>query len=93
MDEPKEKGLESLEVWQKSLNLAVEVCQNVLPLMPSKENWALQNQLSRSVQSIPANIAEGYGRYYYQDAVRFCYIILKEIETRGKRTRCGEYYS
>ena len=23
--------------------------------------------------SVPANIAEGYGRFYYQDNVRFCY--------------------
>lgn len=30
------------------------------------------NQLLRSVQSIPANIAEGYGRYDYQESMHFC---------------------
>ncbi len=31
-------------------------------------------QIQRSVQGIPVNIAEGYGRFYYQYNVRFCYI-------------------
>jgi len=31
------------------------------------------DQFLRSVDSIGANIAEGYGRYYYLDKVRFFY--------------------
>jgi hypothetical protein len=30
--------------------------------------------------SIPANIAEGYGRFYYQDNVRFCYNARGSLE-------------
>ena len=72
-----EKGkrrLETLEVWQQSLDYAVDVCQNVIPKFPSEEKWALASQLRRAVQSIPANIAEGYGRYNYQETIHFCYI-------------------
>ena len=29
--------------------------------------------MRRSSKSVPANIAEGAGRYYYMDNVRFCY--------------------
>ena len=38
------------------------------------------SQLRRSVQSIAANIAEGFGRFYFQDGVRHCYIARGSLE-------------
>lgn len=75
-----DKGLETLQVWQRSLGFAKFVCQDVLPRLPSQEKWALVEQTRRSVQSIPANIAKGYGRYYFQESVRFCYIARGSLE-------------
>ena len=75
-----DKGLETLQVWQKSLAFAVEVCKTILPKMPVQEKWSLTDQLRRSVQSVPANIAEGYGRFYFQESVRFCYIARGSLE-------------
>lgn len=75
-----EKGLETLQVWQRSLAFATYVCHNILPLLPVQEKFALTDQLRRSVQSVPANIAEGYGRFYYQEGVRFCYIARGSLE-------------
>lgn len=75
-----EKGLETLQVWQRSLAFAVEVCRNILPLLPIQEKFSLSDQLRRSAQSIPANIAEGYGRFYYQESIRFCYIARGSLE-------------
>lgn len=80
MEDAAAKGLEGLEIWQLSLKFAEKVCRQVFPLMPIEEKWSLVGQLRRSVQSIPANIAEGYGRYYYQDAIRFCYIARGSLE-------------
>ena len=80
MGKTDEKGLETLLIWQRSLEFAKLVCKEVLPQLPSQENWALANQLRRAVQSIPANIAEGYGRYYFQESVRFCYIARGSLE-------------
>jgi four helix bundle protein len=70
----KNQGLETLEIWQRAVDYAVEICQNVIPLLPQEEKWALASQLRRSVQSIPANIAEGYGRYQFQERIHFYYI-------------------
>jgi four helix bundle protein len=75
-----DKGLETLQVWQKSLAFAVDVCKTILPKFPVQEKWSLIDQLRRSVQSIPANIAEGYGRFYFQESVRFCYIARGSLE-------------
>ena len=75
-----EKGLESLVVWQKSLQFAVFICKIILPKLPDEEKWALISQLRRSSQSISANIAEGYGRFYYQEGIRFTYIARGSLE-------------
>ena len=74
------QGLERLEVWRKAKEFALAVYREVLPQFPVEEKWALNQQIRRSVQSIPANIAEGYGRYYHQDNVRFCYIARGSLE-------------
>jgi four helix bundle protein len=68
------QGLETLEAWKKSKSFAVKVYKEILPLLPREEKWNLDQQIRRAVSSIPANIAEGHGRYYYQENVRFCYI-------------------
>ena len=73
-------GLEKLDVWCKARDLAVRIHKEVLPLLPSEEKYALSQQLRRSSQSIPANIAEGHGRFYFQDNVRFCYIARGSLE-------------
>lgn len=75
-----EKGIETLQVWQKAMAFATNVQQEILPALPAEEKWALAAQLRRSTQSIPANIAEGYGRYYYQEGVRFCYLARGSLE-------------
>jgi four helix bundle protein len=80
MEKTQDKGLETLQVWQKALTFAEKVCRHVLPAFPSHEKWSLATQLRRSVQSIPANIAESYGRFYYQEGIRFCYIARGSLE-------------
>ena len=73
-------GLEKLDVWRKARDFAIRIHQEVLSLLPPEEKWVLNQQLRRSSQSIPANIAEGHGRFYFQDNVRFCYIARGSLE-------------
>lgn len=74
------RGLASLKVWQKSIELAEKIHKEFIPALPEEEKWALSSQIRRSSQSIGANIAEGYGRYYYQEGVRFSYIARGSLE-------------
>lgn len=76
----KKHGLTDLLVWQKAHELAVYVCREVLPLLPPEEKYVLDQQLRRSGQSVPANIAEAYGRYTFQEGVRFSYIARGSLE-------------
>ena len=73
-------GLEKLDVWCKARDLALRVHKEILPLLPAEEKYALSQQIRRSSQSFPANIAEGHGRFYFQDNVRFCYIARGSLE-------------
>lgn len=66
------KSFEDLEVWQLAIGLAVKVYKLTL-LFPKSETYGLIDQLKRAVTSISANIAEGFGRYYYKDSVKFLY--------------------
>jgi four helix bundle protein len=68
------QGLETLEAWKRAKDFAVKLCKEVLPLLPAEEKWSLSQQIRRAVQSVPANIAEGHGRFYFQETIRFCYI-------------------
>jgi four helix bundle protein len=73
-------GLEKMDVWCRARDFAVRVHKEVLPVLPTEEKYALSQQIRRSSQSIPANIAEGHGRFYFQDNVRFCYIARGSLE-------------
>ena len=78
--ENEERGLESLVVWKKALQFAIYISQNVIVKFPPEEKFALSSQLRRSCQSISANIAEGYGRFYFQEGIRFAYIARGSLE-------------
>ena len=56
------KDFKDLIVWQKAMDLVVEV-YNLVKKLPKEEQFALSDQMRRAVISIPSNIAEGRGRY------------------------------
>jgi len=74
---------QDLLVWQKSMDLVVMSYKVVIKL-PLNEQFGLSSQLRRAAGSIPANIAEGFGRWHAKDFVRFLLIAngsVKELET------------
>lgn len=64
--------LKDLEVYKESLEIG-----NIAWEMYEKLDWQVKkiwgDQFIRSIDSIGANIAEGYGRFHYLDRIRFYY--------------------
>lgn len=69
-----------MQVWVRAKDYALAIYKQVLPLLPPEEKWNLNQQLRRWSLSISANIAEGYGLFYYQDNARFCYNARGSLE-------------
>ena len=85
------KSLETLNTWVKAKEFALRVYREIVPLLPTEEKWSMAQQIRRSANSIPANIAEGYGRFHYQDNIRFCYIARGSLEeTLSHLVMCKE---
>jgi len=61
---------EDLEVFKLAMDLVVEIYK-LAEKLPQKELYGLASQLTRSVNSIPLNIAEGSGKYSRDDFARF----------------------
>jgi four helix bundle protein len=72
-----------LIAWQKAMDLALQV-SGIAVGLPDRERFVLSEQLRRAVVSIPANIAEGQGRWSSREFVHHLSIAhgsLREVET------------
>ena len=72
-----------LEVWQTGMEMVVTVYR-LTGQFPDKERYGLTSQAQRAAVSVPANIAEGYGRGHRPEYVHHLYIArgsLLELET------------
>ena len=67
------RTFEDLEVWKKGREVRLFV-QKVVKNFPPEEKYALAIQIRKSSRSITNNIAEGYGRFFYQENIQFCRI-------------------
>jgi four helix bundle protein len=77
--ENKIKSFEDLEIWRLSHSLVLEIYR-IVKSFPKSENYILTKQIIRSAQSIPANIAEGMGRYSKNELVQFLIIARGSVE-------------
>ncbi|NDC78798.1 MAG: four helix bundle protein [Chitinophagia bacterium] len=70
-------------VWQKAMEATREVYR-LVPLLPREELYGMRSQLTRSMVSVPSNIAEGWTRETNRDKAHFLAIAqgsLAEAET------------
>ncbi|WP_274630053.1 four helix bundle protein [Arvimicrobium flavum] len=74
---------QDLVVWQQAMDLTVTV-YSTTKSWPKDELYGLTSQVRRAAASVPANIAEGYGREHRGSYLQFLRIAqgsLKELET------------
>lgn len=62
---------ETLDVWKKGRELLNKISK-LTKSFPSEEKYRLTDQMIRASRSVTANIAEGYGRYHYQENIQSC---------------------
>jgi hypothetical protein len=61
----------SLVAWQRADDLFIKVHKLTIRLFPSFERFELGSQLRKAAYSVPANIAEGFGRRHRRDRLHF----------------------
>jgi four helix bundle protein len=79
-----EAGYRQLVVWQKSMDLVVEVYR-CTQAFPRDELFGLTSQMRRASISVPSNISEGKGRYTRGELVQFIFNArgsLLELQTQ-----------
>jgi four helix bundle protein len=65
------KTFEELEVYNLAREFRKEIYKLIMKL-PEQERYNLASQMRRAVTSLTNNIAEGHGRYHYQENIQFC---------------------
>ena len=64
-------NFEELEVWKECRSLRKQI-SIISKTFPSEEKYRIIDQLIRASRSVTANIAEGHGRFHFQENIQFC---------------------
>lgn len=64
--------LEELQIYQLSMTIAERIWAIVIQWDYFARD-VIGKQLVRSIDSVAANLSEGFGRYYYKENKQFCY--------------------
>ena len=78
------KSYRDLIVWQKSMELVVEVYR-LTEKLPAEERFGLKSQIRRAVVSIASNIAEGYQRRSSQEFLQFLGIASDQAQNLRRK--------
>ena len=67
------RSFEELEVYKAAREFRKKIYKLVKEL-PAEEKYNLGGQMRRAAVSLTNNIAEGHGRYFFQENIQFCRI-------------------
>ncbi len=65
------ESFEELECWKLGTFIRRNISEKCKSF-PATEKFNLTSQIIRCSRSVTNNIAEGYGRYHYQENIQFC---------------------
>lgn len=88
-------GPRDLACWRNAMDLVRDV-YTATKAWPIDERYALTNQIRRSAVSVPANIAEGHGRFSKKEFLHHLSIAsgsLREVETLLEVAKDAGYIS
>lgn len=67
------KSFQDLECW-KACTEVRRFISELVKKYPREERFALVDDMKRAARSTTHNLAEGFGRFHYQENVQFCRI-------------------
>ena len=67
------KTFEELEVYKAAREFRKEIYR-LIKKLPTEEKYNLAGQMRRAALSLTNNIAEGHGRFFFQENIQFCRI-------------------
>jgi len=65
------RTFEDLELYKTAREFRKAI-YTLIKTLPSEEKYNLASQMRRAATSLTNNIAEGNGRYHYQESIQFC---------------------
>jgi four helix bundle protein len=65
------QSFEELECWKASRKFRMRISA-LCKKFPAEERYGLSSQILRSSRSVCDNVAEGFGRFHYQENSQFC---------------------
>lgn len=72
------RKLEDLQAWIEARKLA-KMLFELTKSLPSQEKFGIATHINQNARHIPANIAEGFGRFYLRDSTQFYRIALGSV--------------
>ena len=65
------KNFTDLDCWKKGRELRLFLTP-IIKTLPVEERYVLADQMKRAAYSVTLNIAEGYGRFHFQETIQYC---------------------
>ncbi len=74
-----------LPVYKQCRSFRIKIAGFARKYFPKTEEYLLKAQLLDAARSVTANIAEGFGRFHYQENIQYC------RQSRGSLTESMEH--